>query len=85
MKSITIHGLDEILAREIYEKAERQGVSLNKTIKVLLRQALGIGVETTKNRKAYFQDIFGTWSEADAKQFDKKLKTFEKLDPEDWS
>ena len=35
MKSITIHGLDEILAREIYEKAERQGVSLNKTIKEL--------------------------------------------------
>ena len=85
MKSITIHGLDEILAREIYEKAERQGVSLNKTIKALLRQALGIGAETTKNRKAYFQDIFGAWSKADAKQFDKKLKTFEKLDPEDWS
>ncbi len=84
MKSITIHGLDETLSQMINEKAERQDISLNKTIKILLRQALGISSETTKRKQIYFQDIFGVWSKTDAKEFEKKSKTFEQPDPEDW-
>lgn len=84
MKSITIHGLDETLSQMIYEKAERRGVSINKTIKILLSQALGISVEAHKNKRTFFQDIFGVWSKADYKEFKKNLGEVEKIDPEDW-
>ena len=42
MKSITIHGLDEGLEAMIEEKARQEGLSLNKTVKMLLREALGL-------------------------------------------
>ena len=42
MKSITIHGLDEHLDRTIRSLAEREGLSMNKTIKKVLRSALGL-------------------------------------------
>lgn len=41
MKSITIHGMDDEMDRQIREKAAAEGKSLNKTIKGLLEQALG--------------------------------------------
>lgn len=85
MKSTTIHGLDDKLAALISEKAQRQGVSLNQTMKTLLREALGISAETAKNKQASFQDIFGTWSKIDEKAFNNKAKKFEVIDHEDWS
>jgi len=42
MKSITVHNLDEKTAILIEQKAKETGLSLNKTIKLLLRQALGV-------------------------------------------
>lgn len=36
MKSITIHGLEDPLNTLIREKARQEGLSLNKTIKLLL-------------------------------------------------
>jgi len=42
MKSITIHGLDGPLDTLIREKARKQQLSLNKTIKLLLEESLGL-------------------------------------------
>ena len=50
MKSITIHGLDGKLYERIKEKAKRQGLSLNRTIKNLLEKSLGI-----KNHNQHFR------------------------------
>lgn len=57
MKSITIHDLDESLEAGIEEKARAEGRSLNKTVKVLLRQALGLQERHQGDRKADFADI----------------------------
>lgn len=84
VKSITIHALDETLEKLISEKAERQGTSLNQTIKMLLRQSLGITPDTAKKRQAAFADIFGSWSKADEKAFTNRTKGFERVDSEDW-
>lgn len=84
LKSITIHGLDNELARLISEKATRQGTSLNQAIKMLLRESLGIAPDTAKKRQALFADIFGAWKKADEKAFTKRIKGFEQVDREDW-
>lgn len=42
MKSITIHNVDDPLDRLLQERAKSQGMSLNKTIKFLLAESLGI-------------------------------------------
>lgn len=84
VKSITIHALDNTLAQLISEKAERQGTSLNQTIKMLLSEALGIASGSAKSRLANFKDYFGIWSKSDEKAFHNKTADFERVDREDW-
>ena len=84
VKSITIHALEDKLAQLISEKAERQGTSLNQTIKMLLRESLGIAADSTKSKTANFRDMFGVWSKSDEKAFYGKVVDFERIDREDW-
>ncbi len=85
MKSITIHNLDDPLDRLLQEKARSQGMSLNKTIKSLLAESLGIRPKKPSGHKDEFMDLFGSWSAAEARSFRQSLKDFEKIDAEDWS
>ncbi len=84
MKSITIHGLDDELDKEIREKAKNQGTSLNKTIKKLLEKALGLKSTNEPNHKDEFIDLFGTWSKEDYLEFFKSTEDFNIVEPEDW-
>ncbi|MFT5366077.1 MAG: hypothetical protein ACI8V2_001019 [Candidatus Latescibacterota bacterium] len=84
MKSITIHALDNDLVECIEEKAQKEGVSLNKTIKKLLREALGLTPEQVRDRQEEFRDLFGCWTQEDVKEFENAVQDFERIDPEDW-
>jgi hypothetical protein len=84
MKSITIHGLDESLEAMIEEKARKEGLSLNKTVKLLLRKALGLEPSGNGDRKADFAEFCGVWSKADQAEFDRKTQDLRKVDPRDW-
>ncbi len=81
MKSITIHGLDDTLAQLISEKARHQGTSLNKTIKTLLRRALGLLEQQKKND---FSEFSGIWTQKEFEKFEHSVKDFEKIDRQDW-
>lgn len=84
MKSITIHDLDESLEAMIEEKARKEGLSLNKTLKMLLRKALGLESGGNGDRKADFAEFCGVWSKADQAEFNKKTQDLHKVDPRDW-
>ena len=84
MKSITIHDLDESTEAMIEEKARKEGLSLNKTVKLLLRKALGLEERRNGDRKADFAEFSGVWSKADEREFEKKTGIFRKVDPRDW-
>jgi len=84
MKSITIHGLEDPLDSMIREKAKNQGLSLNKTIKKLLEEALGIKKRSTLEHKKDFLDLFGTWTAEDLKEFTLNTKDLDQVDQEDW-
>lgn len=81
MKSITIHNLDDRTAELIRQEADRKGLSLNKTIKFLLKKALGIKVTSANDKRAEFADLFGVWTIEDEKQFRTHINDLDKIDP----
>jgi hypothetical protein len=83
MKSITIHGLEDDLDEKIRKKAGQKGLSLNKTIKLLVREALGVSNQPPDHRQD-FQDLCGIWSRADLEAFDGATEDFDRIDTEDW-
>jgi hypothetical protein len=84
MKSITIHGLDEHLDRTIRSLADREGLSMNKTIKKVLRSALGLDDQGKTTRREQFTDLFGTWTEQDFGEFQENTADFSLVDPSEW-
>jgi len=84
MKSITIHNLDSSLDSLIREKARKQGTSLNRTIQMLLKKALGLQHGTPENRRNDFIDLFGVWSQQDETEFQNNIQDFNTIDESDW-
>jgi plasmid stability protein len=84
VKSITIHGLDEHLDRTIRSLADREGLSMNKTIKKVLRSALGLDEQSMTTRREQFTDLFGTWTKQDLEEFQENTADFSQVDPSDW-
>ncbi len=85
MKSITIHGLEDRLSERLREKAQEQGLSLNRTIKKLLAESLGLEEPPSRDRRQQFLDLFGIWTKEEAEEFNKSLQETRRLDPEDWA
>lgn len=84
MKSITIHGLEDPLDARIREKASRQGLSLNKTIKQLLSESLGLEPSKPGDYRETFADLCGVWTREEAAVFNHSIEDLSKVDPEDW-
>lgn len=83
MTSITIHGLEDPIDCLIREKARQQGISLNKTIKQLLAESLGISQDIKENQHD-FADLSGIWSSEDFEEFTRNSQEFFVTDPMDW-
>ena len=81
MKSVTIHGVEDRLVERIDELARSRRTSRNRTIKTVLEAAL---LDDQGSRREAFLDLFGTWSDAEARQFDEAVEEFSRVDPEDW-
>lgn len=84
MRSITIHNLDDSLEALIEQKAREEGLSLNKTVKMLLCQALGLAPGGNGDRNADFAEFSGVWATADAAEFARNTRDLHKVDPRDW-
>ena len=84
MKSITIHKLDETLARVLEERARREGVSINRLVKKLLRSALGLEKAPEPDHRDEFLDLFGTWSDRETADFHGRIEELERIEPQDW-
>ncbi len=82
MSSITIHNLDPELDKRLRELAEKEHLSLNKTIQKLLKNQLGLNEK--KRKYADFEDFSGSWTAEDADEFNAAVKDFSKIDKEMW-
>lgn len=83
MSTITMHGVDEVVDREIREIARSERTSINRATQALLRRALGLETRTVDHR-AEFQDVFGKWSKADLTAFEAATGDFSKVEAGDW-
>ena len=85
MKSITIHGMDDTLDKLIRKRAKKQGNSLNKTIKELLEESVGIHTKQKSDHRNDFLDLFGIWTKKEVERFNSAIQDLQKIDKEDWS
>ena len=84
MKSIAIHNLDDSTEALLEARAREEGLSLNETVKLLLRQALGLAPAEPADRKADFAEFCGVWSQAEKAEFDRNTEDLRRVDRLDW-
>lgn len=80
MKTITMRGIDEEIAKVLKEKAKKEGISVNRVLLKLIREGLGL---KKKRRTVIYDDIdrlAGGWSEEDYMEFQGKVADFEVVD-----
>ena len=80
--NLTLRGCDEDLGRALKREAEKRRVSVNRLILDTLRDALTGGKSTRKYHD--LDSLAGTWTAAEAAEFDASVKVFESVDPELW-
>jgi hypothetical protein len=84
MKSMTIHNIDDQLEELLTDKSKELGLSMNKTIKYLLRVSLGLDQCSEEKKKARFEDLFGCWTDEDLREFNENTKVFSEIDEDEW-
>jgi hypothetical protein len=87
MKQLTLRGFDKELERRLTQLAERENLSLNKTVLLLLRKVTGLEATAVRaNRVGDSLDEFiGVWSPAEQQEFNAATRVFEELDETLWS
>jgi len=84
MKSITIHNIDEPLAELLKSKARAEGLSINKMVKKLLEESLGVKPREKAANLTHFKEFCGIWSDSQLAEFEDATKELRKVNHEDW-
>jgi hypothetical protein len=81
MAQITLRGLDPAIEREIRQTAKKSGKSLNRVVQDMIGRSAG----PDKKLAAYsLRKLAGSWSEEDAVEFFKSIRSCEQIDAEMW-
>jgi hypothetical protein len=83
MKSISVHGIDNDILKAVEERARSEGRSVNRIVKDLMAQALGMG-EKEADRRHDLADLCGVWTEADEAEFKEATADLEETETGDW-
>jgi hypothetical protein len=85
MRTITLRNLPRELERLLEENAAASDSSLNKTVIRLLEKALGIGKPSPGKRRYHdLDELAGSWSPEEAREFDRQLEEQRQIDPGLW-
>jgi len=77
--TISLRNLPPEVEKAILETSQREGISRNKATLRLLQASLH---KPAINHD--FDEFIGTWSDAEADEFDAALAEMRKVDPADW-
>jgi hypothetical protein len=77
--TISLRNVPAEVEKAILETSHREGISLNKATIRLLQASLH-----KPARNSDFDEFFGTWSDAEADEFDAALAEIRQVDPADW-
>jgi predicted transcriptional regulator len=77
---------DDDLAREIDELARREGISRNRAVVRLLKEAAGVDDRDRPQRRIgdSLDWFIGSWTEQQAGEFEEAVRDFEVVDEEMW-
>lgn len=84
MAVLTIHALDAAVEKRIRAKARKEGKSLNRAVKELLAERVGVGAPSAADRRTEFAEFAGIWSEDDEREFGAATAACGAIDREDW-
>lgn len=84
MKTLTIRGIDDDLARVIKTQAQRNNLSVNQWILQALKKVTGTGKEPVFKTYHDLDHLAGSWTREEAAEFRKNTRMFEKIDEDIW-
>ncbi len=84
MKTISIRGIDAETDRVLKARAQQDNLSVNQWILQALKKATGTGKEPRFKKHHDLDQLAGTWSKEETKEFRKAMRIFEKIDEELW-
>jgi hypothetical protein len=84
MKPITLRGVSPELERVLRRTAAETGESLNRVAIALLERGAGLARKPGRVRHHDLDHLAGTWSDGEAKAFDRALEQQRRVDPELW-
>ena len=82
MRNMTIRNIPDDVAKALKVETTRRGLSLNRTVIQLIRQALGI--DSGEVRSNGLAQLAGTWTDQDLSQFESAVAPLEQVDEELW-
>jgi len=82
MKTMTIRNVPTELSAALEAEKRRRGLSLNRTVLLLMQEALG--VSTGRSRSNGLRRLSGSWSEDDFRNFEQAVAPFGEIDEELW-
>lgn len=85
MANLSVRGLDDAVMAALKSRASQDSASVNGLVLRLLREAVG----ATQPGQAQIEhhdldDLAGTWSAADERDFQQATQAFSEVDPELW-
>lgn len=83
-RQLTIRGIDHLSHTLLKEKAASEGLSLNKYLLKLLKEAIGTDKRAPVSHHE-LDHLAGTWNETESAEFDAILDEHDVIDPEMWS
>jgi len=81
---LTIRSIGSRLRAALEREAARRGQSLNKTVRVLLAERLGLAERGAPVEYDDLDELAGTWSKPEATRFDEALHAQRQVDPKLW-
>jgi plasmid stability protein len=84
LKPVTLRNLPEEVAAAIVRRAERDGLSLNRTVARVLEEAVAPYARQETRVYHDLDALLGTWSRAEAEAFERALGDQREVDPDLW-
>ena len=82
MKTMTIRNVPMELAAALEAEKRRRGLSLNRTVLLLMQETLG--VSTGRNRSNGLRRLAGSWNEDEFGNFEQAVAPFAEVDEDLW-
>jgi hypothetical protein len=84
MKTLTLRGIDDELAKSLERTAKQEHDSMNAVILRLLRDKLGLPKSKFKEVHHDLDDLAGTWTKDETREFDDVVRELSQVDEEMW-